>query len=96
MFFDSWLGLLRVLAVGTLAWLSTRSAAFSRLVKSEPRLVMHDGRFLSDAMTDERLSEDEELAALRSSGISGPRPGIGVVLETSGDLSVVRDPLVET
>jgi uncharacterized membrane protein YcaP (DUF421 family) len=81
--------LLLALLQYVVAWFNVRSERFRRFTKSEPRLVMHDGEFLRDAMADERLTEDEIVAALRASGIARPRAGASVVLETNGDLSVV-------
>jgi uncharacterized membrane protein YcaP (DUF421 family) len=75
------------------AWSSARSRRFGRLVKSEPRLLMHDGQLLQGAMKEERISADEIDAALRSAGIASPGPGTAVILETSGDLSVIDDPV---
>jgi uncharacterized membrane protein YcaP (DUF421 family) len=74
------------------ASLNARSAWFGRLVKSEPRLVMHGGAFLRDAMAAERITEDEVLAALRSEGIREPGVDTAVVLETDGELSVLASP----
>ena len=154
MFFDSWFGLLRVLVVGTLAyvalvlllrvsgkrtlaklnafdlivtvalgstlatvllsksvalvegvaafallaglqylvaWLSVRSSRFSDLVKSEPTLLLHHGCFLEGAMRDQRVTHDEILAALRSSGAAEVGQVAAVVLETDGSLSVIRE-----
>lgn len=152
MFFDSWFGLLRVLVVGTLAyvalvvllrvsgkrtlaklnafdlivtvalgstlatvllsksvalaegllaflllaglqyfvaWLSVRSPGFSDLVKSEPTLLLHQGRFLEGAMRSQRVTRAEVLAALRGSGAADPAEVGAVVLETDGSLSVL-------
>ncbi|WP_191061336.1 DUF421 domain-containing protein [Geminicoccus harenae] len=154
MFFDSWLGLLRVLVVGTLAyvalvvvlrvsgkrtlaklnafdlivtvalgstlatvllsksvalvegllaflllvglqylvaWLSVRSQRFSDLVKSEPTLLLHRGRFLEGAMRHQRVTRQEILSALRSSGVSNVRDAAAVILETDGSLSVIGE-----
>jgi uncharacterized membrane protein YcaP (DUF421 family) len=73
------------------AWLSVRFPRFSDLVKSEPTLLLHRGRFLQGAMRAQRVTEAEVLAALRGSGASDPRQIAAVVLETDGTLSVVRD-----
>ncbi|MFN6993817.1 MAG: DUF421 domain-containing protein [Aquincola tertiaricarbonis] len=58
-----------VLLVG-LQWLitglSVRSARLSQPVKSEPRLLVHQGRLLPAAMKHERVTEDEVHAALRA------------------------------
>jgi uncharacterized membrane protein YcaP (DUF421 family) len=154
MFFDSWFGLLRVLVVGTLAyvalvlllrvsgkrtlaklnafdlivtvalgstlatvllsksvalveglaafallaglqylvaWLSVRSQRFSDLVKSEPTLLLHRGRFLEGAMRAQRVTRAEILAALRSSGAIEAGQVVAVVLETDGSLSVIQN-----
>lgn len=154
MFFDSWFGLLRVLVVGTLAyvalvvllrvsgkrtlaklnafdlivtvalgstlatvvlsksvalveglaafvllsglqylvaWLSVRYPRFSDLVKSEPTLLLHRGRFLEGAMRTQRVTRAEVIAALRSSGVAEPGQAGAVVLETDGSLSVIPD-----
>ena len=73
------------------AWLSVRSSRFSDLVKSEPTLLLHRGRFLESAMRAQRVTRAEMLAALRSSGVADPGQAAGVVLETDGSLSVVQE-----
>jgi len=83
-----------VLLVGLqylVAWLSVRSSRFSDLVKSEPTLLLHRGRFLEGAMRAQRVTRAEMLAALRGSGASDPGQVAAVVLETDGSLSVVQD-----
>ncbi|MYZ48798.1 DUF421 domain-containing protein [Propylenella binzhouense] len=71
------------------ARLSVRSRAFSALVKSEPRLLLSDGRYLEGAMREERVVQEEVLAAIRSSGFSDPGEVAAVVLETDGSFSVI-------
>jgi uncharacterized membrane protein YcaP (DUF421 family) len=71
-----------------IAWLSVRSAHFQGMIKAEPTLLLHRGRFLERAMRAERITREEILAALRASGAAEPR-GIAVVLETDGSLSVI-------
>jgi uncharacterized membrane protein YcaP (DUF421 family) len=72
------------------AWLSVRSPRFSDLVKSEPTLVLHNGRFLEGAMRAQRVTRAEVLAALRGSGAAEPAQVAAVVLETDGSLSVIQ------
>lgn len=72
------------------AWLSVRFPRFSDLVKSEPTLLLHQGRLLEDAMRSQRVTHAEMLAALRAGGAAGPESAASVVLETDGTLSVVR------
>lgn len=71
-------------------WLSVRSQTFSRLVKAEPRLIFHQGRFLPEALRAERLAEGEILQALRTQGVASPGQVAAVVLETDGSLSVLQ------
>lgn len=73
-----------------IAWLSVRSERIQSLVKSEPTLLMHEGRFLDGAMRRQRVSREEVLAALREHGVASPGHIIGVVLETDGTISVIR------
>lgn len=73
------------------AWLSVRSARFGRLVKAEPTLLLHRGRFLEGAMRAERVTRGEILSAMRASGAADPGEVAAIVLETDGSLSVLRD-----
>ena len=71
------------------AWLSVRSARFDALVKSEPTLLLHRGRFLDRTMRGQRVTREEVVSALRASGVARPEDAAAVVLETDGSLSVV-------
>lgn len=92
-----------VLAFGVLiflqfiiTWLSVRSPAVRNLVKSEPALLVYKGEFLHGAMKQERVTEEEIRAAMRSQGISAVEEAEAVVLETTSDLSVVMQPSGES
>lgn len=73
------------------AWLSVRYPRFSDLVKSEPTLLVHRGRFLESAMRAQRVTRAEVFAALRSAGAADPVQVAAVVLETDGSLSVIQE-----
>lgn len=73
-----------------LTWLSVRSRAVSRLIKSEPTLLVYEGQFLAAALQAERITEGEVLAGLRAQGLASIAEAGAVVLETSGELSVLR------
>lgn len=88
-----------VLALGLLiglqfvvAWSASRSEEVDRLVKAEPVMVFHRGRFLHAAMRRERVTESEILAAVREANLSSTSDVEAVVLETAGEFSVVRRP----
>ena len=84
------LGLL-ILLQYLIAWLSVRSSDFRGLIKSEPALLLHRGRFLEGAMKAERITREEILAALRASGVADAGRTAAVVLETDGTLSVIAE-----
>jgi uncharacterized membrane protein YcaP (DUF421 family) len=71
------------------AWLSVRSQFVRRLARSEPRLLVRSGKLLDRALTEERVSRDEVLAAVRSEGHSELEDIDALILETDGSFSVV-------
>ena len=75
----------------SVAFVSVRSARFRSLIKSEPRLLVRDGRLLEGAMRDERVSADEILAAVRAEGHADYADVAAVVLETDGSFSVMAE-----
>ena len=73
-----------------IAWLSVRSAMVRRLVKAEPTLLWHQGRWLPQAMAAERVTAEELRAAVRAQGLGSLEDVAAVVLETDGRFSVLR------
>lgn len=73
-----------------ITWLSVRSERFQDLIKAQPTLVMHRGRFLDAALRAERVTHEELLYVLRSSGVADPADVASVVLETDGSFSVLK------
>ncbi len=71
------------------AWLSLRAKWFKRLIRSEPRLLFSDGRFLDVAMRDERILRQEVLAEIRNHGFGDIEDIAAVILETDGTFSVI-------
>jgi len=69
---------------------SVRWPPFRRLVRSEPRRLVADGRYLEAAMARERVTKSEIDAAVRKRGIGRIEEVAAVVLETDGGFSVVR------
>ncbi|WP_043540096.1 DUF421 domain-containing protein [Salinarimonas rosea] len=70
---------------------SVRSRRVHTLVKATPRLLVHRGEILEDALRQERVSRAEVLAAARSSGAPELSAVGAVVLETDGSLSVLSE-----
>lgn len=75
-----------------ITWLSTRHRWWLRIVKSEPSLLLFEGRMIPDTMRRERLSETEVYAAIRQSGHARMEDIYAVVLETDGSMSVISRP----
>jgi uncharacterized membrane protein YcaP (DUF421 family) len=73
-----------------ITWLSVRSERFQAFVKARPALLLHQGRFLHDALRRERVSEEEVRAAVRAQGIAALAEVGAVVLETDGSFSVLQ------
>lgn len=82
---------LLVLLQFVITWLSVRSPGFQSLVKSEPTLIMHRGRLLDAAMREQRITREEVMAALRSSGVVDAAQVGAVVLETDGTITVIKN-----
>jgi uncharacterized membrane protein YcaP (DUF421 family) len=63
--------------------------ALEAVVKSEPRMVLRNGKFLHDAIRDERLTVREVEAAIRAHGMGSIQDTKAVILETDGSFSVI-------
>jgi uncharacterized membrane protein YcaP (DUF421 family) len=71
------------------AWASVRSRSVRRLMKSEPTLLLHEGRMLHGAMQHQRVTPDEVRQAIRAQGAGALELAHAVVLETDGSFSVI-------
>lgn len=81
-----------VLLQFSVTWLSVRSRRVESLVKAEPALIYYDGRIDHRQMKRERITQAELHAAVRSAGLLSLDSLYAVVLETNGDLTVLRRP----
>lgn len=74
------------------AWTSARSERVERVVKSRPTVLVWRGRLLPKALREQRVTAREVHAACRQAGASSLDEVHAVVLETAGELSVLRAP----
>lgn len=93
---DSWAeGILALLLlVGLqiiLSWLSVRSSKIRGILSGQPTLLLYKGTLLESEMRKERITHADILAALRDKGYSDVSEVDAVVLESSGDLSVIKN-----
>ena len=73
-----------------ITWLSVRVTTLRKLVKSEPALLLDNGKFLEEAMLRERVSRSEVRMAIRAQGAAAVEEIEAVVPETDGSFSVIR------
>jgi uncharacterized membrane protein YcaP (DUF421 family) len=78
------------LAQWVLARLRKASAAAGRIIQNEPVLLMRDGKILHEALHRTRVGQSDLLAKLRQSGVRDFDAVRAVVLETTGDVSVIH------
>lgn len=81
---------LLVLLQFIMAWLKSRSKAASRVITSEATLLFHKGEFLRQNLEQERMRENDILAAARKEGIGSLEQVEAVILETDGTFSVIK------
>ena len=68
-----------------------RRGAFGGLVDNSPLLLMAGSEVLDDHLQQARISREELFGQLRSSGVHRLEQVTAVVLETTGDMSVLTD-----
>ena len=87
-------GALAFTMLAVLQWVVTRGSVhwgwFKRMVRSEPALLVEDGRFLDKALRSERVTHDEVEQAIRNQGVGRIEQVAAVVLETDGSFSVIK------
>ena len=75
-------------------WLLAKARLSSKgirtLIKNKPVLLMEDGKFLDAAMAATRVSRSSILEKLRAANVGSPSEVKAVVLETTGNISVIE------
>jgi uncharacterized membrane protein YcaP (DUF421 family) len=74
----------------TTARLRKASGTFERIVQNRPVLLMQDGQILRPALHVTRVAEDDLIAKLREANVLRMEDVRAVVLETTGDISVLH------
>ncbi len=72
-----------------LTWLTVRNKFVKNLVASQPVLLVYKGEPLEAVMKKERIIMEDISAALRKNGIADLKKVDAVVLETTGDITVI-------
>ncbi|WP_306259862.1 DUF421 domain-containing protein [Pararhizobium sp. IMCC21322] len=99
----SWSAFLQpIVAIASLLgvqWITARlrrsSDRFEAIVQNSPVLLMHDGEILHAALDATRVAEDDLIAKLREANVLDLSDVRAVVLETTGDISVLHGPKMQ-
>ena len=100
---DSWSAYVQALvALGALfaaqygiARLRKSSNAFSRAIQNEPLLLMRDGVMIDAALVQSRVARSDVIAKLREANALDLSQVRAVVLETTGDISVLHGEAID-
>ncbi len=72
-----------------ITWVAVRSDVIQKLIKSEPSLLLYQGKMQKDIMKKQRVTEGEILGAIRTNGGYSVEDTGAVILETDGSFSVI-------
>jgi uncharacterized membrane protein YcaP (DUF421 family) len=78
-----------ILLHSLMASLAKRSPRVRSMVKREPVLLFHQGRFLPEAMHKEKVTAQEVRTAIREGGLTSLEDVEAVVLEADGTFNVL-------
>ena len=85
-------GALAILSLLVVQWFiaQIRRRSFgSRVVDNRPILLVRDGRFIEDALDEARVTHSDVYAKMRQANVHSMSEVLAVVLETTGDISVL-------
>lgn len=71
-------------------WLSVRYPFVNRIITAKPVLLGHNGQLFLEVMKKERINEEEIFTAARKEGIYKTEEIATVILETTGDLTIIK------
>jgi uncharacterized membrane protein YcaP (DUF421 family) len=74
----------------SLVWARRRSKVVRRIVENTPALLMREGQFLPDALRRHRVAREDVIAKLREANVLRLEDVRAVVLEVTGDISVLH------
>jgi len=90
-FFQAVLAIASLLGVQFIvALLRNRSDRVEAIIQNDPVLLMRDGVILENALTATRVAESDLIAKLREANVLDMSQVRAVVLETTGDISVLH------
>ncbi|WP_338766870.1 YetF domain-containing protein [Bernardetia sp. ABR2-2B] len=73
-----------------ITWLSVRFRGFKKLISGNPILLLYKGELYEDILKQERIAIDEIYLSARKEGIDNLNDIDAIVLETTGDISIMK------
>lgn len=74
----------------SITWLSVRRKKIKRLVTSQPTLLLYKGEILDATMKKQRITREELNVAARKKGISNIKTIDAIIMETTGDITIIK------
>jgi uncharacterized membrane protein YcaP (DUF421 family) len=74
-----------------LTWLSVRIKSFKKVITSQPSILLYKGEVIDENLKKERITIEEINNALRQKGYSGLSDIDIIVLETTGDITIIKE-----
>lgn len=72
-----------------ITWLSVRFKKVKSMITSQPSLLLYKGEILQPVLKKERVTLEELYVAARKNGIENLKAIDAIILETTGDLTIV-------
>src|SRR5690606_24723916 len=74
-----------------ITWLSVRFKKVKRIITSQPILLLYKGEILDDVIKKERITIEELYLSAREKGIGDLKDIQAIVLETTGEITVMPE-----
>jgi uncharacterized membrane protein YcaP (DUF421 family) len=72
-----------------ISWISVRMPPFKKIITSQPTLLLFKGELFDEALQKQRVTIEEVYVAARSKGFSSLSEIDAIVLETTGDITII-------
>lgn len=74
-----------------LTWLSVRIKILKRIITSQPSILLYKGEMIEENLKKERITIEEINSAAREKGFSDLREIDMIILETTGDITIIKE-----
>jgi uncharacterized membrane protein YcaP (DUF421 family) len=74
-----------------LTWLSVRIKSVKKIITSKPSMLLYKGELIDENVKRERITIEEINNAIRQKGYSGLSDIDIIILETTGDITIIKD-----